>query len=126
MSNESDLFVQSQRCPLNAQHLCTSITQRVSHLSSRLVLPSRISLLHLKLNGVLLPHRLPILEQQRRNRNKRHSDKAQNTVPPAQSQRLVHAWPCERQQRAKQAPQASYPCDGARSVLGETVDHVGL
>lgn len=90
----------------------------------RLILSFTLS--HLNLNRILLPNNLSIPKQQRRHRNKRNSQKAQQAISPAQTQCLVHSRSSKRQQGTEETTQGCHASDGGSGELGETVDHVGL
>jgi hypothetical protein len=81
---------------------------------------------HLHINRPPGPYNLPILVYQRGKRDHEHANEAQQTVPPPQPKRLVHAVASERQHGAEEAPDARHACDGAGGVLREGVDEVGL
>jgi hypothetical protein len=72
------------------------------------------------------PYNLAILVYQRGKRNHEHANEAQQTVPPPKAKRLVHAVSSKRQHGAEETPDTRHTRDGARGVLREGVDEVGL
>lgn len=80
----------------------------------------------LKLDRILHPNELAVLEQQRRYGNKRNCNESQHAVPPPQAKGCVHGRAGKGQHGAEQTAQTGHAGDGGRGVLREAVDHVGL
>ena len=81
---------------------------------------------HLQLDRILLPNHFSVPEQQRRHGNESHSQEAQQTVSPPQTQRFVHGRSSKRKQCTEETTQGCHTSDGRRSELREAIDHVCL